>query len=92
MNTAPLDKRFAAFGCEVIEIDGHDFEALEGAFKKFHETKNKPTVILLRTIKGKGVSYMENQVDWHGKAPNDAEFEQALKELADARKKIEEAA
>ena len=92
MNTALLDKRFAAFGCEVVVIDGHDFDALESAFKKFHETKNKPTVILLRTIKGKGVSYMENQVDWHGKAPNDAELKIALAELESARKKIEEAA
>ena len=92
MNTAPLDKRFEAFGCEVVVIDGHDFDALEKAFGTFHATKDKPTVILLRTIKGKGVSYMENQVGWHGKAPNDAELQQALNELAEARKKIEEAA
>ena len=92
MNTAPLDKRFEAFGCEVVVIDGHDFDALEKAFGIFHATKDKPTVILLRTIKGKGVSYMENQVGWHGKAPNDAELQQALNELAEARKKIEEAA
>ena len=92
MNTAPLDKKFAAFGCEVVVIDGHDFDALEKAFATFHATRGKPTVILLRTVKGKGVSFMENQVGWHGKAPNDAELQQALNELADARKKIEEAA
>ena len=92
MNTAPLGKRFEAFGCEVVEINGHDFDALEKAFAIFHATQDKPTVILLQTVKGKGVSFMENQVGRHGKAPNDAELEQALNELAEARKKIEEAA
>ena len=92
MNSAPLDKKFSAFGCEVVTIDGHDFDALESAFKTFHATKDKPTVILLRTVKGKGVSFMENQVGWHGKAPDDSQLQQALNELADARKKIEEAA
>ena len=92
MNTAPLGKRFEAFGCEVVEIDGHDFDALEKAFATFHATQDKPTVILLQTVKGKGVSFMENQVGWHGKAPNDAELKIALDELESARKKIEEAA
>ena len=92
MNTAPLDKRFEAFDCEVISIDGHDFDALESAFEKFHATQGKPTVILLQTVKGKGVSYMENQVGWHGAAPNDDEFKIAMAELEAARKKIEEAA
>lgn len=92
MNTAPLGKRFEAFGCEVVEIDGHDFDALEKAFATFHKAQGKPTVILLHTVKGKGVSYMENQVGWHGKAPNDAELKIALAELESARKKIEEAA
>ena len=92
MNSAPLDKKFSAFGCNVIEIDGHDFDALESAFETFHATHDKPTVILLRTVKGKGVSFMENQVGWHGKAPNDDELKIALAELADARKKILEVA
>ena len=94
MNTAPLDKRFSAFGCAVIEINGHDFVELEKAFEFFHENKgkDKPTIILMKTVKGKGISYMENQVGWHGKAPNDEQMQQALNELADARKKIEEAA
>ena len=92
MNSAPLDKKFSAFGCNVIEIDGHDFDALEKAFETFHATKDKPTVILLHTVKGKGISFMENQVGWHGKAPNDSELQQALSELADARKKILEVA
>ena len=93
MNTAPLDRRFESFGCEVIEVDGHDFDELEKSFEFFHANKNhgKPTVILLRTVKGKGVSFMENQAGWHGKAPNDEQLAQALSELADARKKIEEA-
>lgn len=92
MNTAPLDKRFEAFGCDVIVIDGHDFDELDRAFDEFHSTTGKPTVILMRTVKGKGVSFMENQVGWHGKAPNDEELQRALNEIADARKKIEEAA
>ena len=92
MNTAPLDKKFEAFGCQVVVIDGHDFDALEKAFDTFHKTQGKPTVILLQTVKGKGVSFMENQVGWHGKAPNDDELKTALDELEFARKKIEEAA
>ena len=93
MNTAPLDEKFAAFGCDVDWVDGHSFDALESAFQRFHANigKGKPTVILMRTVKGKGVSYMENQAGWHGKAPNDQELEQGLAELAAARKAIEEA-
>lgn len=92
MNSAPLDKKFAAFGCEVVTIDGHDFDALEKAFATFHATQGKPTVILLRTVKGKGVSFMENKAGWHGKAPNDDELKIALAEIESARAKIEEAA
>ena len=94
MDTAPLDKKFEAFGCEVIQIDGHNFDELEKAFKFFHDNKGKgkPTVILMKTTKGKGVSYMENQAGWHGKAPNDDELAKGLAELEAARKKIEEAA
>ncbi|MBR1645328.1 MAG: transketolase [Selenomonadaceae bacterium] len=92
MNSAPLDKKFSAFGCNVIEIDGNDFDALEKAFETFHATHDKPTAILLHTVKGKGVSFMENQVGWHGKAPNDSELQQALSELESARKKILEVA
>ena len=70
MNSAPLDKKFEAFGCRVIKIDGHNFDEIERAFKFFHDNKDsqQPTVILMKTVKGKGVSFMENQVDWHGKA------------------------
>lgn len=94
MNTEPLDKKFAAFGCEVVKIDGHDFDALEKAFETFHANRGtgKPTVILMKTVKGKGVSFMENQAGWHGKAADKDQLAQALSELEDARKKIEEAA
>ena len=93
MNTAPIDKKFEAFGCAVISIDGHDFAALEGAFKAFHENKGtgKPTAILMKTVKGKDISFMENNAGWHGKAPNDDELAQGLSELAAIRKAIEEA-
>ena len=91
MNTAPLDKKFEAFGCTVIKIDGHDYDSLERAFQAFHKNHGtgKPTVILMKTIKGKDISYMENKAAWHGKAPNDEELAQGLKELAAIRKSIE---
>ena len=84
MNTEPLDGKFAAFGCDVVKIDGHDFEEMESAFARFHQNNGsrKPTVILMKTTKGKGVSYMENQAGWHGKAPNDEEY---VKGMADRK-------
>lgn len=87
MNSEPLDKKFDAFGCNVIKIDGHNFDELEKAFEFFHSNRNsgKPTVILMKTVKGKGVSFMENVADWHGKAANQAQLEQALKELEEQR-------
>lgn len=90
MNSEPLDKRFEAFGCKVIKIDGHNFDEIENAFKFFHENKKgtQPTVILMNTIKGKGVSFMENEVGWHGKAAKPAECEKAIAELEIARKNI----
>ena len=93
MNTAPVDKKFEAFGCAVISIDGHDYNALEEAFKTFHANKGtgKPTAILMKTVKGKDISFMENKASWHGKAPNDDELAQGLEELAAIRKAIEEA-
>ncbi len=92
MNTEPLDQKFAAFGCEVVKINGHDFDELESAFSVFHANHGtgRPTVILMSCIKGKDVSYMENQVGWHGKAPNDEQYEQGMRELAAIRKHIEE--
>ena len=83
MNTEPVDAKFAAFGCDVVKVNGHDFQELEDACAKFHANHGtgKPTAILMKTTKGKGVSYMENQAGWHGKAPNDQEYEQAMGEL-----------
>ncbi len=93
MNTDPLDEKFKAFGCDVVCIDGHNFDEIEKAFAKFHENhgSGKPTCIIMTTTKGKGVSYMENQVAWHGKAPNDEEYKQGMDDLAAIRKAIEEA-
>ena len=81
MPSEPLDKKFEAFGMNVIKIDGHNYEEIKDAFAKAKACKGKPTVILAKTTKGKGVSYMENQAAWHGKAPNDEQYEQAEKEL-----------
>ena len=81
MNTAPIDAKMEAFGFNVLTIDGHDFDAMEKAFEAFRACEGKPTCILMNTIKGKGVSYMENNAGWHGKAPNDAECEVAMGEL-----------
>ena len=77
----PLDKKFEAFGFEVIKIDGHDFEQIAAALDKAKTVKGKPTAILCKTVKGKGVSFMENQVGWHGTAPNKEQYEQATAEL-----------
>ena len=77
----PLDKKFEAFNWNVITIDGHNFDEIEAAVKAAEECKDKPTAIIANTIKGKDVSYMENQVDWHGSAPNNELTEQALAEL-----------
>lgn len=85
----PLDCKMEAFGFEVIEVDGHSFEELEKAFAKARETKGKPTAIIAKTTKGKGVSFMENQASWHGKAPNAEEYELANKELNTALEKVE---
>ena len=92
MNSAPVDEKFKAFGFEVITVNGGDFDDLEKAFDFFHKNigSGKPTAILMKTLKGQGVSYMEGQVGWHGKAPNDAEYEQGMNELEAARKAIEE--
>ena len=77
----PLDKKFEAFGWHVINVDGHDFDALRAAFAEAANTKGQPTALIAHTIKGKGVSFMENQAAWHGTAPNAEQTELALKEL-----------
>ena len=81
MNLAPFNKKWQAFGWHVIEVDGHDLTQLTQAFNQAKLVKGQPTVIIAHTIKGKGVSFMENNPDFHGKAPNAAEVEIALKEL-----------
>jgi len=81
MNPAPIDQKFAAFGWHVIEIDGHNFQEIAQAVQEAKETKGKPTMIIANTIKGKGVSFMENQVGWHGTAPSIEQLEIALAEL-----------
>ncbi len=85
----PLDKKFAAFGFHVLRIDAHDFKQIETAVKDAKNTRNDPTAIIMKSIKGKGVSFMENQVGWHGKAPNQEEYEQAMQELTTHMKNLE---
>ncbi|WP_035769203.1 transketolase [Butyrivibrio sp. NC2002] len=77
----PIDKKFEAFNFHVINIDAHDFDAIRAAFKEARETKGQPTAIIAHSIKGKGVSFMENQVSWHGVAPNDEEYAKAMEDL-----------
>ena len=77
----PLDKKFEGFGFHVLKVDGHDFDALEAAFAAARAEKGRPTVILATTVKGKGVSFMEDQAGWHGKAPNAEQYAQAKQEL-----------
>lgn len=81
MSPYPIDEKLAAFGFQVICIDGHDFEQLESAFAAARTCTTKPSVVIMKTAKGKGVSFMENQVGWHGKAPNDEEYARAMEEL-----------
>ena len=81
----PLKEKAQAFNAYVIECDGHDFESLKSAFDQAKQNKGKPTVIIANTIKGKGVSFMENNYAWHGSAPNKEQFEQAMKELKEAK-------
>ena len=81
MPTDPVDAKMRDFGFRTVTIDGHDFAQIEDAFQYFHTQTGAPTAVLMNTTKGKGVSYMENQVGWHGKAPNDEQFRQAMEEL-----------
>ena len=85
----PLDKKFEAFGFEVIKIDGHDFEQIKDAIDRAKTVKGKPTAILAKTVKGKGVSFMENQVGWHGVAPNKEQYEAATAELQAENDRLE---
>ena len=89
MNTSPLGEKFASFGWNVFGVDGHDHDAIEAACKAAEQVKGKPTVIIAETVKGKGISYMENQAGWHGKAPNDEQLAQALEELGREGRKFD---
>ena len=84
----PIDKKFEAFNFHVINIDGHNFDEIAAAFKEARETKGQPTAIIAKTVKGKGVSFMENEVSWHGSAPNDEQYAAAMEELEKAGEAI----
>ena len=77
----PIDKKFEAFNFHVINVDAHDFDALRNAFNEAKATKGMPTAIIMHSVKGKGVSFMENNCGWHGKAPNDEEYAVAMADL-----------
>ena len=81
MSSYPIDEKFKSFGFQIIKIDGHDIEEIIKAFEVAKNVKDKPTCIIAKKIKGKGISFMENQVVWHGKAPNEEQYEQAIEEL-----------
>ena len=89
MSPYPIVDKLKAFGLHTLEINGHDFEQIEAALNEAKETKGVPTAIVMKTTKGKGVSFMEDKAGWHGKAPNDEEFAQALAELDAALKEVE---
>ena len=82
MDLKPIDEKFKSFGFNVIIIDGHNYDEIKSAFKQAKETKGKPTCIIAKTVKGKGVSFMENQAGWHGKAPNEEQYNQAMSDLS----------
>lgn len=81
MNPTPHDEKFRAFGWNVVTCDAHDFDEIEAAFAAARACKGKPTAIIARSVKGKGVSYMENQCGWHGQAPKEEQYRQAVAEL-----------
>ena len=86
----PIDKKFEAFGWHVISIDGHDFDQIDDAFKEADKINGKPVAIIQKTVKGKGVSFMENQVSWHGSAPNREQYDKAMEELNKQLKDLED--
>ncbi len=86
----PIDKKFEAFGWHVISIDGHDFDQIDNAFKEADKITGKPVAIIQKTVKGKGVSFMENQVSWHGSAPNREQYDKAMEELKKQLKDLED--
>ena len=89
MPSEPLDKKYEAFGWHVICCDGHDYDAIKAAFAEAGTVKGKPTMILAKTVKGKGISYMENNAGWHGKAPSDEQYEIGKRELTELLSRLE---
>ncbi len=89
MNSDPADEKFRAFGWNVITINAHDFDQIADAFAEAKATKDKPTLIVARSIKGKGVSFMEDKAEWHGSAPNDEQYAQAVQELETALTEVQ---
>ena len=89
MNPTPIDKKFEAFGWNVIVCDAHDFNSLEDAVNKAKATKDKPTAVIMKSVKGKNVSFMENEASWHGAAPNEEQYNQAMAELDAIIEKLE---
>ena len=85
----PIDKKFEAFNFHVININGNDFDQIRAAFQEARQTKGMPTAIIMKTIKGQGVSFMEDQVGWHGKAPNEEEYKIALDDLTKIGQQLE---
>ena len=82
MSSYPIDEKFKSFGFQIINIDGHNIQEIMDAFEVAKNVKNKPTCIIAKTIKGKGISFMENRVEWHGKAPTEEQYKIAMKELS----------
>ena len=81
MSSYPIDEKFKSFGFQIIKIDGHNIEEIMSSFEVAKNVKDMPVCIIAKTIKGKGVSYMENKVEWHGKAPNEEQYKIAMEEL-----------
>lgn len=92
LNSEDISNKFKAFGFNTMIIDGHNVESIIDAFTKAKQVKDKPTAIIAKTVKGKGVSFMENKVEWHGKAPSDEEYKMAIDELIEKNKEIEKKA
>jgi transketolase len=89
MSPYPIVDKLEAFGFHVMAIDGHDFDQIEAALESAKQTKDVPTAIIMKTLKGKGVSFMEDQAGWHGKAPNDEQYEQAMAEIGKQLEEVE---
>ena len=89
MNVQPIDEKLKAFGFEVVTVNGNDLDELDEAFEKFHANEGKPFAIIMKTLKGFGVSFMEDQCGWHGKAPSDKDYETAMAELTARLQELE---